>query len=782
MTIKISLNAPQQKAVHHVTGPLLVVAGAGSGKTRVITARITHLIVDQGVPAREIVALTFTNKAANEMKERIAGFIGSDKELPFVGTFHSYCVRILKENSALLENPFISILDEDDKRKLLSGILHRANMHKELSARQAGYQISNVKNKLIALTKPASELFDHPLLPDIYSAYEKEKRESKTLDFDDLLLETVRLFRKNKQFKELFQNNIRHVMVDEYQDTNLVQHELLKQMALRSKKLVLDSICAVGDEDQSIYAWRGATVTNMLNFKKDFTGTTRIAIEQNYRSVQPILETANTVIKNNTQRNPKKLWSERIGTNRIKLLTCMSEYQEADVITQLASIARTQEQAPSIAVLYRTHAQSRAIEESFLKHGIPYKIIGGLQFYERKEVKDLLAYLKLIANPFDRASLFRILNTPARGFGAKFEEKLYTIMAEQPFLTFKQASEQLSNELPPAKRKALTAFLNIFEGLEPESKPRDAANQILNRIEYTTYLKKTYEGDDAQTRIENVNELMNAMSHFETEKVTTISAFLDEVALMQEKLTASDDKEHKVLLMTLHAAKGLEFDIVVLAGLEEGILPTSRALYENDDALEEERRLFYVGITRAKNHLLFSHAKFRYTYGQMVDQLPSQFLDELPKKHVARDSADYWNHSQIRHFCADWLGYEQPELTARKNQFASLIQDKINTSTSKSSSRESLKITPSSAKTVKRSVSKKASLVQAIKEKIANRSQKNSSHGTSNDELKRNQPVRHKTFGVGLVQSVEKKNANIVVTVNFKSGIKKIMSRFLQVI
>ena len=762
MTTKISLNAPQQQAVHHVTGPLLVIAGAGSGKTRVITARITHLMVDNGVPAHEILALTFTNKAATEMKERIAGFIGSDKDLPFVGTFHSYCVRLLKENNALLEHPFISILDEDDKRKLLSGILHRANMHQQLSARQVGYQISNAKNKLTALSHPASELFDHPLLPEVYSAYEKEKRESKCLDFDDLLLETVRLFKNNKPFKEQFQKQIRHVMVDEYQDTNLVQHELLKQMSLFNKKLVLDSICAVGDEDQSIYAWRGATVTNMLHFEKDFPGTTRIAIEQNYRSVQPILETANTVITNNTQRNPKKLWSERTGSNRIKQLTCMSEYQEADVITQLASIARTQEEKPSIAVLYRTHAQSRAIEEAFLKQGIPYKIIGGIQFYERKEIKDLLAYLKLVMNPFDRASLFRILNTPARGFGAKFEEQLYTVMAEQPFLTFKQASELLSKEMPPAKRKALAEFLAIFDDLTPESKPREAMQRIIDRIEYIAYLKKTYEGDDAQTRLENVQELLNAMSHFEAQKTSTISSFLDEVALMQEKLTASDDEEHKVLLMTLHAAKGLEFDIVVLAGLEEGILPTSRSLYENDDALEEERRLFYVGITRAKNYLLFSHAKFCYTYGQMVDQLPSQFLDELPKKHVVRDEADYWTHSQIRHFCANWLGYTQPEHEARKNSFAQLIQNKNENS-------------PNSAHT---KLTKKSKQAVSQKEFVSTPKEK------STDDLgfKKNQPVRHKTFGMGLVQEIEKKNANSIVTVNFKSGIKKIMSRFLEIV
>ncbi len=747
----IPLNPQQEKAVHHVTGPLLVVAGAGSGKTRVITARITHLIVDNGVPGHAIIALTFTNKAAQEMKERIAKFVGTNAHLPFVGTFHSYCVRLLKEHSHLLEHPFISILDEDDKKKLISGILNRTQLHKQFSARTVGYSISQAKQSLAVLSKPAAELFDHPLLPDLYTAYEKEKRDSKSLDFDDLLLEAVRLFKKNKAFKEQFQKNIRHVLVDEYQDTNLVQHELLKQIALKDGILSLDSMCAVGDEDQSIYAWRGATVTNMLNFAKDFPGTTRIAIEQNYRSVQPILEVANTVITHNTQRSAKELWSDRKASNRVKKLSCLSEYQEAETITQLASIARLQKNQPSLAVLYRTHAQSRAIEEALLKHGIPYKIIGGTQFYERKEIKDILAYLKLVVNPFDRTSLFRIINTPARGLGAKFEEELHEIMAAEPFLTCKQALEKI--ELPPNKRRAIDSFLSMFNDITPESKPAIVTQSLIDRLDYISYIKKEYEGEDAESRIENIGELLDAMSYFETHKTATISAFLDDVALMQEKLSAKDDDEHKVLLMTLHAAKGLEFDIVVLAGLEEGILPTSRSLYENEGALEEERRLFYVGITRAKNYLLFTHAKFRYTYGQMVDQIASQFLDEIPKKHVSSDDAQYWNGSQIRHFCAEWLGYtgDNNPFGQYQKEFATLIKDKI--STSKTSQQKS--------------TLEKSPIITSK---------------TEHTPWKKNQPVRHKTYGIGMIQDVTTSSSNTAVTVRFKSGIKKIMSQFLELI
>ncbi len=740
--IDILLNPEQKKAVTHKTGSLLVIAGAGSGKTRVITARIAHLITHHNIPAHAIVALTFTNKAAAEMKERIAKCIGDDKALPFVGTFHSYCVRLLKENAHLINTPFISILDGDDQKKLIGGILHRNNLHKQISARQAAYHISQMKNKNVSLNKPSHELFDNPLMPDIFTAYEKEKQESKSLDFDDLLLQTVALFKKERTFKKEYQETVRYLLVDEYQDTNVVQHELLKQMSLRNKKLSIDSICAVGDEDQSIYSWRGATITNILNFKKDFGKTKIIKIEQNYRSVQPILHVANHVIRNNSQRSPKKLWSERKAKDRIRLLTCLSEYQEADAAISLIEMAQKQKPHEQIAILYRTHTQSRAIEESLLKHSIAYKIIGGIQFYERKEIKDLLAYMRLIVNPFERASLFRILNTPARGLGAKFEEQLYENLSAQPFMPFHEVCMQLGETLPTSKQKAVQAFIAIFENLTAQNKPSRALEQIIARTSYMAHLKKTYEPDDAQARLQNIQELMDAIKHFESQKTDTVALFLDEVALMQEKLSAQNDEENKVLLMTLHAAKGLEFDTVILVGLEEGILPTSRALYEEEDmALEEERRLFYVGITRAKERLLFTHTKFRYTYGQMTDQLPSQFLDELPAKYIAMEDCAYWSHSRFRHYFADWLGIKQSDplsaFSKNQKQFASIIKPKIKTSTPK--------------------IEKPA----------------------SNHSWKTNQPVKHKTYGTGLVQKVEKKSSNIVITVKFRNCVKKIVSRFL---
>lgn len=738
---EISLNSQQATAVMHEQGPLLVIAGAGSGKTRVITARIAHLITHHKVHASSIIALTFTNKAAHEMKERITTFIGANQELPFVGTFHAYCLRLLKSNQHLTDTPFMTILDEDDQKKLLHDILKRSNMLTQLAPRQAAYHISQMKNKNIQLDTPTHHLFDHPLMPDIYHAYETEKRASKALDFDDLLLETVRLFKKAPSFKESFQALIRHILVDEYQDTNIVQHELLRQMALQGKKVILDSICAVGDEDQSIYSWRGANVTNMLNFQKDFPTTTLIKIEQNYRSVQPILDTANQIIQHNIQRNPKKLWSERKASNRIKLLTCLSEYQEADGITQFITAIHRYKVTNEIAVLYRTHAQSRALEESFLKHAIAYKIIGGIQFYERKEIKDLFAYLKLIVNPFDRASLFRIINTPTRGFGDKFEQQLYTILKEQPFIPFYTACATLRTQLPPAKQRSLDEFIAIFAGLTAQDMPSHALQSIIERTSYLSFIKKEYERDEAQSRIENIQELFDAIKHFEAQKITTITAFLDEVALMQEKLAATDDNQHKVVLMTLHAAKGLEFDTVIIAGLEQGVLPTARALHEDPAALEEERRLLYVGITRAKERLMITNTKFRYTYGQMSEQIPSQFLDELPSKFITKEDCAYWNNARFAAYFADWLNpfYNSPDKQEKNtpNTFVAFIKNKIVAKLPKASTPE-------------------------------------------NNTFKKNQPVHHKKYGTGIVQHIETSSDSTVITVKFKDGIKKIVASFLE--
>lgn len=741
------LNTQQQSAVVHDSGPILVIAGAGSGKTRVITARIAYLILEKKVVPSAIVALTFTNKAASEMKSRIGKFLGNEKELPYIGTFHSYCVRILKQKAHLLEAPFFSILDEDDQKKMISGILQRNNLEKQISTRNAVYTISQIKNKLHNPDINVEDMFTLPFMYDVYRAYEEEKRISKSFDFDDLLLEVLRLFKKDRTFKIQFQEQIKHILVDEYQDTNLVQHALLKHMARRNNTLIIDSICAVGDEDQSIYSWRGATIANMLNFQRDFPGTRIIKIEQNYRSVQSILDIANKVIEHNAQRNPKKLWSEKKGTDRIRLLQCVSEYQEADLIASFSSFNLKNKQDSSVAVLYRTHSQSRAIEEALIKNSIPYKIIGGTQFYDRKEIKDILAYLRLIANPFDRPALFRIINIPARGLGLKFEEDLHTRWQQEPFLTHLEVGQRMIEEKLVVGKKAdsIKSFLAVFDEFNADMRPAQVVQEILKRTQYIAYLKNEYEKEEANTRIDNIKELIEAIQHFEANKIDTIGQFLNEVALLQEKMHATDDKTNKVLLMTLHSAKGLEFDTVILAGLEHGILPSGRSL-DDEDALEEERRLFYVGITRAKERLMLSHAKYRYTYGKMVDQLPSQFLSEIPQHLISKFDCSYWNPVQQKAFFADWL------------------QEKM----------------PSTVMTFKSPV-KKPSTGEIKKKSSAFKPAINSDFPKPKSGFRKNQLVHHEKYGPGLVQAVEDKgNGKRYITVKFKSSTKKILADFLR--
>ncbi len=731
--ITTALNSPQQEAVTHDAGPILVIAGAGSGKTRVITTRITHLLLKKNVPAHALVALTFTNKAALEMKHRIQQFLPHTRELPFIGTFHSYCVRLLRLNNHRLDHPFLSILDEDDQQKLLAAIIQKHGLQKQFTAKQIGYQISHIKNHLANPAQLPHELINNALMYDLYKAYEQEKKINRCLDFDDLLLETLKLFKHNSDFKTDYQQTIKHILVDEYQDTNIVQHSLLKEMALNKTQLAIDSICAVGDEDQSIYSWRGATVANILNFKKDFANTTTVKIEQNYRSAQQILDAANTVINNNTNRNPKTLWSAKKGNDRIRHLTCLTEYQEAEIIAQLLTIAKHNKKLDSHAVLYRTHAQSRALEEALVKHAIPYKIIGGIQFYERKEIKDLLAYLRLIINPFDRTSIMRIINSPTRGLGAKFEEQLFELWSTQPFLTFQQLLLELikTQSLPPAKQKMVSSFCAIFNNLEPSSPSSTALEQIIMRTQYLSFLKDSCEAPEAQARIDNVQELIDAMKYAESTGTKTVTDFIEQVSLMQEKKTKQDET-HAVTLMSLHAAKGLEFDTVIIAGLEETLLPSSRSL-DNDDALEEERRLFYVGITRAKEHLLLTRAKHRYTYGRMVDQRASRFLHEIPQHLINTDDCSYWKSYQIKPYFTAWLEGATP-----------MPVHSIPTRVVQEPSRPSIAATTA---------------------------------------FKRNQLVSHTTYGMGIVEKIEEKSdSTIYVTVKFKAGSKKIVSTFLKAI
>lgn len=653
-----------------------------------------------------------------------------------------------------MPTPFFSILDSDDQQKMLHAIIQRSGLQKQFTAKNVAYQISQMKNHTIDPNYPATEYLGNPMLCDIYNAYEKEKRESKCLDFDDLLLETLRLLKKNSIIKNLFQERIQHILVDEYQDTNKVQHELLKTMALCDDNLAIQSICAVGDEDQSIYSWRGATVANMANFKTVFPQTAVITIDQNYRSAQEILTLANATIQNNTQRTPKNLWSEKQGNNRTLKVTCLTEYQESRTIAQLLLVAKEKYGLSNIGILYRIHTQSRALEEALLKESIPYRIIGGIQFYERKEIKDLLAYLKIIANPFDRTSFFRIINVPARGLGDKFETSFYEEWSQQPFATWQDMiAYYRESNFSKSKDEILKEFSAIVEDLTPDTLTSTALEQIIIRSQYISYIKRTEETTEAQARVENITEFMQAIKHFESNGIKTISAFLDEVALMQDKMSKQNRNTQAVSLMTLHAAKGLEFDLVILPGLEEGLLPTTRSVNSTEN-LEEERRLFYVGITRAKENLLITHAKHRYSYGQMMDQIPSRFIQEISSKLLPQEDGSYWNNAQAHSFFRNWL--QTKSLTRESEIYIPTFSSLTNNAKKNSST-----------------VAKER--VALVGNKITNNIPSNTSG------WKKNQPVQHKKYGIGTIQEIEEKsNGETHLTIRFKIGIKKITSQFLQ--
>lgn len=754
--VNSGLNEFQRKAVVCDDPATLVIAGAGSGKTRVITSRIAYLILKKNADPTSIVALTFTNKAAGEMKGRIAKFLSGSKKLPFVGTFHSYCLLLLRRNASLLPFSNFSIMDMDDQIDLIKKIINKNALTKKITANQATYQLSHYKNNLLVRKM---DDFVNPLIKEIYQEYEAEKSAAHCLDFDDLLFQILNLFRKNEEFRKNFQQKVRHLLVDEYQDTGHVQHELLKLMALdKDNKFSLDSVCAVGDEDQSIYSWRGATVTNMLSFQGDFAPVKVVKIEQNYRSVQPILEVANGLIKNNRLRNPKNLWSEKQAKNRVIVGYCRSSEQESDTIARFIQVCAKTKKLSQIAVLYRTHFNSRQIEEALIYYSIPYKIIGGLQFYERKEIKDLLAYMRLITNPFDRISLMRTVNCPSRGLGQKFEQELLDEWNRNSMLDFKQLLDFLKADETSTKKLGIDEFLNVFIGLDGKMAPAHCLETIVSRTDYYNYLRRSYDDREADAKIENVKEFINAallyeskyktqnsddpfgenfedLDGFEDKPVATLESFLYEIALLQEKLEKNQNQE-QVQLMTLHAAKGLEFDTVIINGLNETVLPSAKSLNTNEE-LEEERRLFYVGITRAQEYLLLLSAYMRNSFGQIVEQVPSRFLTELPSDHCLKVNIEKMHVVETTKLWHDWLGGNNPN---------SVMTFGCNSRTSK--------------------------LTTQIRSDAA--AEKTTS-GWKTGAI-----VQHAKFGQGIITKVEKaSDQDYYLTVAFKSGQKKLLSSYL---
>jgi DNA helicase II / ATP-dependent DNA helicase PcrA len=629
------LNPEQQKAVKTVDGPLLLMAGAGSGKTRVLTHRIAYLMVEKGVNPYNILAITFTNKAAREMRERIQKMMGGAADNIWISTFHSMCVRILRRDiDRLGYNRNFTILDSTDQQSVIKSILKDKNMDpKKYDPRAILGTISSAKNELITpeeYAKTAGDYFSQKV-SDVYTEYQRRLRKNNALDFDDLIMTTITLFIRVPEVLEYYQRKFQYIHVDEYQDTNRAQYMLVKLLAQRFQNL-----CVVGDSDQSIYRWRGADIANILSFEKDYPRASVILLEQNYRSTKKILLAANMVIQNNMNRKPKNLWTENAEGNKIMYYRADSEQGEAQfVIGKIQEQIRNGRKLSDIAILYRTNAQSRVIEESFLKSNIDYSIVGGIKFYDRKEIKDILAYLRLISNPDDDISLQRIINVPKRAIGSTSIDKIANFATMHDLSMF-QALETIEMiGLSPKAEKAAAEFRNLVSNYTHQQEylsVTELVEEVLDKTGYRDMLKAE-KSIESQSRLENIDEFLTVTKSFEeSSEDKSLVAFLTDLALVADIDRLDDDGEKKtdfVTLMTLHSAKGLEFPVVFLIGMEEGVFPHSRSLMEEDE-MEEERRLAYVGITRAEEELFITNAQMRTLFGRTNMNPESRFIKEIP--------------------------------------------------------------------------------------------------------------------------------------------------------
>ncbi len=647
------LNGPQRDAVTHAGSPLLIVAGAGSGKTRVLTNRIAYLLAARDVHPGEIIAITFTNKAAGEMKERVAALVGPRARLMWVSTFHSACVRILRaeHEHAGLKSTF-SIYDADDSRRLMQMVARELDLDpKRYPARGLAAQVSNLKNELVDPEEFAGRAKgpNERALAEAYTLYQRRLREAHALDFDDLIMTTVHLLQSHPHVAESYRRRFRHVLVDEYQDTNHAQYVLIKELVSGTEGIPPAELCVVGDADQSIYAFRGATIRNILEFERDFTDARTILLEQNYRSTQTILNAANAVIDRNTSRKPKRLWSDAGSGEQIVGYVADTEHAEADwVAREIDRLVDDGETRPGdVAVFYRTNAMSRVFEEVFIRVGLPYKVVGGVRFYERKEVRDALAYLRAVVNDDDTVSLRRVLNTPRRGIGERAEACVEALAARDR-ISFGAALRRAKDAPGISTRAAngiaeFVALLDAARELADTGTPEEVLEAVLTRSGYLAELEESLDPQDAG-RVDNLQELVSVAREY-TERIealgadderATLAGFLEQVALVADAdQIPSDDPDHQgvVTLMTLHTAKGLEFPGGFLTGLEDGVFPHLRSLGDTRE-LEEERRLAYVGITRARQRLYLSRAVTRSAWGAPAYNPPSRFLEELPPELV----------------------------------------------------------------------------------------------------------------------------------------------------
>jgi DNA helicase-2/ATP-dependent DNA helicase PcrA len=746
-----SLNPAQRDAVVSTEGPLLILAGAGSGKTRVITVRIGHIISTGLASPDQVLAVTFTNKAAEEMRGRVEQLLGEDCRQSWVSTFHSLCARLLRREAPAigLSRDFV-IYDSSDQISVVKQALKSLDIDdKMIPPRAALSRISQAKNRMEgpdAMRSTGWNLRDQQV-SRIYEAYLNALREAGALDFDDLLLKTVELFETSERVRQYYANKFKYVLVDEYQDTNRPQYMLIKRLAEVHRNL-----CVVGDPDQSIYRWRGADLRNILDFEHDFPDAMIVKLEQNYRSTQVILEAASAVISRNRNRKDKRLWTDKEGGAPIVLYQAGDEIEEADFITR--GVRETQRQQPDAmtAVLYRTNAQSRAIEDALMREGVAYRIIGGVRFYERKEIKDALAYLRLMINPHDDVSFRRVVNVPARGVGKSVMEALEAIEpvsedadtplfmaglqpAPSPRSLWTRMLTGLDRRLlPPRAMAALKVFRDVMADLTAEAAGKQVSIAIGLMLDRSGYLRDLREekSEDAEGRIENLMELVSAAREYESrDDEPSLGGFVDRLSLLSEADEVEGAKEARVWLMSMHAAKGLEFPIVVVAGMEEGLFPHSRSA-DDEEEVEEERRLCYVCLTRARERLVLTAASRRRVFGDYQSTRPSRFLEEIPPhlvERVAPVAPPRWEHS----------GYELRNPYARK--YGNQQRDRVRESPAKSYSYEYEDQSVAGVRTGMR--------------------------------------VRHKQFGVGTVVDVEDQGDDVKVTVRFASvGTKKLLARY----
>jgi DNA helicase-2/ATP-dependent DNA helicase PcrA len=745
------LNPEQREAVLHRDGPLLILAGAGSGKTRVITFRIAYLIGDGHAEPDNVLAVTFTNKAAGEMRERVEALIGDEAQGVWLSTFHALCARLLRREAPKigLTRDFV-IYDSSDQVALVKQIQKDLGIDdKFVPPRQALSRISHLRNRMEGPdTLRGTYNIRDEQIAKIFERYVAALKDSNALDFDDLLLKTVELFETSEQTRQYYARKFRYVMIDEYQDTNRPQYLLIRRLAEGYRNLAV-----VGDPDQSIYKWRGADLRNILDFEHDFPEAKIVRLEQNYRSTQVILDAASAVIRQNRNRKDKRLWTDRKGGARIIAYRGNDELEEADFIVRTVKQARAADVESTIAVLYRINAQSRAIEDSLMRESIPYKIIGGVRFYERKEIKDCLAYLKLIINPHDDVSLRRVINVPARGVGKGVMDGLQAIdpaavQADTPPLLAIGLQEAFSSrslwaklayavdesKLPPRAVASLRTFRDLIASLAAEARREPVSIVIGKMLDQTGYLKalRDENSEEANERIENLMELVSAARDYEArEAEASLGGFVDRLSLLSEADEESGSRNARVWLMTMHAAKGLEFPVVVIAGLEEGLFPHSRA-GDDEEEVEEERRLCYVGMTRAQSQLVLTSAARRRVFGEYQGTEPSRFLDEIPSELVER-IAPTWTSAYQGSF-----GHSHYEF--RTN--------------------------PYGRKGRGRAREEEATYDYAGEDQSA-------------IGLRSGMRVRHAQFGVGTVVSIEEQNDDLKVTVRFASvGVKKLLSKY----